>query len=281
MYKQKLCFGLSEKFGMPREELVGLYRQVGFEELFIDASSRNADIAGLVKIAKEAQIGVQSLHAPFNRSDDMWDEDGDLGRIAEEELLDYAERCAESEIPIMVTHAFIGFDTDRKPTQAGIERYGRVAERCSRLGIKLALENTEGLEFLDTLLKAFEGNSAVGFCWDSGHELCYNYGIDLLERYGDRLICTHLNDNLGISRFDGRTFWTDDLHLLPFDGIRDWKEAAERLKKCGYDGSLTFELCKTSKPNRHENDIYDAMSTVDYVTEVYKRACRVASLVKG
>ena len=44
-------------------------------------------------------------------------------------------------------------------------------------------------------------------------------GKDMLELYGDRLIATHINDNLGVSNSDGKIFRTDDLHLLPFDGI--------------------------------------------------------------
>lgn len=278
MFNQKLCLGLSDTFGAPPERLIEIIRDAGFEEIFIDASDRNVDYAHIANFARQTGLEVQSLHAPFNRSDDMWDEDGDLGEIAMNELISFAEGCSNSEIPIMVTHAFIGFDNDRKPTDAGIERYGKVAGRCGELGIKLGLENTEGLEFLDTLLKEFRGNKAVGFCWDSGHELCYNYSKNLLAEYGDLLICTHLNDNLGISRYDGKIFWTDDLHLLPFDGIRDWKETAERLNKCGFDGPLTFELTRKSKPSRHENDGYAAMSTEEYIAEVYKRACRVAAL---
>ncbi len=278
MYKRKLCFGLESDFGMPLEELIKVYSQTGFEALFIDDTARKVDIPKIAALTRETGMEVQSLHAPFNRSDDMWDDDKEPGDIAMNELIEYAEKCAKTEIPIMVTHAFIGFDSDLVPNQAGVERYGRVAERCAELGVKLALENTEGLEFLDTLLNAFKENKSVGFCWDSGHEMCYNFGVDLLERYGDRLFCTHLNDNLGVSRSDGKIFWTDDLHLLPFDGIRDWKLAAERLNKCGFDGPLTFELIKHSKPNRHENDGYDAMSTERYVAEAYMRACRLAAM---
>ena len=140
----------------------------------------------------------------------------------------------------------------------------------------IAFENTEGEEFLSALMDYFKGNDTVGFCWDSGHEMCYNHSNDLLKKYGDRLIMTHINDNLGISRFDGETFWTDDLHLLPFDGIADWDYNVKRLKKCPAQEFLNFELTKYSKPGRHENDGYSKMSLEEYYTEAYKRACRLA-----
>ena len=94
------------------------------------------------------------------------------------------------------------------------------------------------------------------------------------------LAMTHLNDNLGISDFDGQTIWTDDLHLLPFDGIANRQRIVERLEEHGYDGIYNFEPGKTSKSDRHDNDIYTKMTTPEYINEAYKRACRVASLKK-
>jgi len=112
--------------------------------------------------------------------------------------------------------------------------------------------------------------------------MCYNHSKDLTALYGDRLFGTHLNDNLGISRFDGKTFWTDDLHLLPFDGIADWQNIVDRLNAHGFDGPLTFELGIDSKPNRFDNALYGKMSFEEYVAQAYQRACRVAALkIKG
>ena len=158
--------------------------------------------------------------------------------------------------------------------------FGRVVREAEKLGVKIALENTEGEEYLAALMDAFSGCSAVGFCWDTGHELCYNYGKDMMALYGDRLLGTHLNDNLGIRDHGGRIFWHDDLHLLPFDGIADWQDIAFRLKRSGFTGPLTFELTTCSKPDRHENDPYGRMSPVEYLTSAYMRACRVAALLQ-
>jgi len=121
----------------------------------------------------------------------------------------------------------------------------------------------------------------VGFCWDSGHELCYNHSQDLLRQLGDRLLVTHLNDNLGISRFDGKTYWTDDLHLLPYDGIADWDNNIARLRASRKLDVLNFELSITSKPGRRDNDLYGQMPLERYYTEAYKRACRIAQRYIG
>ncbi len=277
MYKQKLALALNGQFGIPYEEQIRLFKSTGFEGFAIDDSDRKADVAKLASMGKNENMFVEYLHAPFNKSDDMW-ADGELGDIALKELTEYIELCAKLEIPVLVAHTFIGFDEPYVPTQIGIERYGCLAERAGELGVKLALENTEGFEYLDALMNALKDEKSVGFCWDSGHELCYNYGKNLTELYGDRLICTHLNDNLGIRDFGGRITYIDDLHLLPFDGIHDWNEVAQRLVKCGFNGNLTFELNTKSKPGRHENDKYDSMPIERYIAEVYNKACRVAAL---
>ncbi len=278
MYRQKLCLALSAGYGIPYEEQIKLFKSTGFEGTAIDLSDRKADAYKIAASVKEENMFVSYLHAPFNKSDDMW-MDGEIGDIALAELLDCVETCSRLEIPAMVAHTFIGFDSDNTPTQIGIERYGALAVRANELGVKLALENTEGEEYLAALMKELSYIPSVSFCWDTGHELCYNYGKDLIALYGDKLSVTHINDNLGIRDFDGKITYIDDLHLLPFDGITDWKSVAQRIVNCGFEGPLSFELSINSKPGRHENDKYASMPIESFVAEAYIRACRVADLV--
>ena len=69
------------------------------------------------------------------------------------------------------------------------------------------------------------------------------------------------------------------MHLLPFDGAADWNYNVKRLKECPRQEILNFELNVTSRPNRHENDAYSKMTTEEYFTEAYKRACKIAHLM--
>jgi len=186
------------------------------------------------------------------------------------------EDCRSLQIPIMVVHVWIGFDYVFSPDLLHFENFDLLVSRAAACGVQLAFENTEGEEYLFALMEHLAGNPAVGFCWDSGHELCYNRSRDLLAQFGDRLIMTHLNDNLGISRYDGRIFWTDDLHLLPYDGISDWDDHIRRLQQARPMEILNFELNIASKPNRHENDKYGQMPLEAYFAEAYARACRIA-----
>lgn len=276
MWKQKFCLGIGRQFGIEMPELMELVQKTGFDAIFTNwqQSDRTAQWA---KLAKEMGLIYQSIHAPFGKSAILWGDDDAKGNEAISELVACLHTCADVEVPIMVAHAFIGFQ-DHTPTQAGIDRYGRIVMEAEKLGVKVALENTEGEEYLAALMDAFRGNSTVGFCWDTGHEMCYNHSVDRLALYGDRLLCTHLNDNLGIRDFDGEITFIDDLHLLPFDGIADWQSIANRLDHWDYKDILTFELSTHSKPGRHDNDHYGRMPVPEYIAAAYNRACRVAAL---
>lgn len=275
MWKQKLGISVGNHYSLPTTDIITMLKKIGFEAVSPEWEP-NVDLKAISETAKECNMTLQSLHAPFGGASNMWSKDKSVSESALAEIMESLEDCHRYGIPILVVHAWIGFDNIPQPTKDGLENFGKLVDKACEYGIKIAFENTEGDEHLFALMEHFKDNSAVGFCWDSGHELCYNHSEDLLKMYGDRLIMTHLNDNLGISRFDGKTYWTDDLHLLPFDGIADWNYNVERLKKSTIPEYLNFELNMTSKPERHENDCYAAMPYEQYFTEAYKRACRIA-----
>lgn len=276
MYPYKICLGVSDSLGGGAIDQIGKFSDAGFSGFFTDWS-KDTDVKKIKRFADEIGMFYQSLHAPFKMMADIWRE-GEAAQSAVDTLIACLRDCAENGIDIMVAHAFIGFE-DHNPTPEGIESFSQVVLEAEKLGVGIALENTEGEEYLKALMEVFSGSRAVGFCFDSGHELCYNGGRDMLELFGNRLIATHLNDNLGVSSPDGSITWTDDLHLLPFDGVADFDGIAERLKKYNYNGPLTFELTRQSKPNRHDNDKYMRMTAEEYIAEAYARACRFAAML--
>ncbi len=275
MWKQKTGISVSNSYGVPVPELVRLVGRTGFDAVSPEWEE-NDDFAETAEAARESGLAIQSLHGPFDVAAKMWSADTDDSEEALRKLFLSLETCKQYSIPVMVVHVWMGFDNIPAPNSEGFENFGRLVKKAEEYGVKIAFENTEGDELLFALMEHFDGNGNVGFCWDSGHEMCYNHSMDLLARFGDRLIMTHLNDNLGISRFDGKTYWTDDLHLLPFDGIADWDYNVARMKKAKKQEYINFELNIRSKPNRHENDAYGEMPIERYFTEAYNRACRIA-----
>lgn len=275
MFGQKLCLGASKSFPIPLEEQFRLFKRVGFDGVFYEWS-KGDPVSEYRAICEEIGLEVQSLHAPFGKTAALWHDDAEKAEEALDELIECIEACRLIGAPIAVVHAFIGFD-EHSPSEIGLKRFEKLVAAAERNKIRIAFENTEGEEYLAALMEHFKGSEAVGFCWDTGHEMCYNRSKDMTALYGDRLIATHLNDNLGIRDFGGKITWLDDLHLLPFDGIADWGGIAARLDRVGFDGIMTFELNRASKPGRCDNRKYEDMPFELWVTESYNRACRVAA----
>lgn len=277
MWKKQFCLGLNGACGMPFEEQLELLKNTGFDGFFVTWGP-NVDLEGLTQKAKSLGLRFQSIHAPWDKSADMWHEDEDKAQLGVRELQNCVDACVCCGVDILVVHTFIGFE-EHDPRPIGLTRFAQVVDYAREKGVKIAFENTEGEDYLQMLLKHFKGHPNVGFCWDTGHEMCYNHSQDLLALYGDQLLCTHLNDNLGIRDFDGQISVTDDLHLLPFEGVADWQDIVSRLKRCDYRGELTFELKMVSKHARKENARYEALGYEAFMTEAYMRACRVGYLL--
>ena len=275
MWKQKIGISIGNDYSIPTADVVKIVKRVGFDAIS-PVWKTGDDLCEIVKAARESGLYIQSLHAPFGKAADMWSDEDALCVPAKTELLSALDACVQFHIPVLVVHTWIGFDYTFNAMSLNYQNFDEIIAYAEKHNIRIAFENTEGEEYLAALMEHFKNTDTVGFCWDSGHEMCYNHSQDLLSKYDSRLIMTHLNDNLGISRFDGTIFWTDDLHLLPFDGIADWKYNVDRLKKSQYLDILNFELNINSKPDRHENDVYEQMTYEQYFTEAYKRACKIA-----
>ena len=276
MYKTKLCLGVSKSFDIPPSEQIRLFKETGFECFFTEWE-RGGKIGEYKRIADELGMIYQSVHAPFGKIEKMWMDDAEAAQNVVSELIECVNDCAENDVPIMICHVWKGFNTPDVPNDTGVANFEKVVRAAEKLGVKIAFENTEGEEFLEKIMSALGKYENVGLCFDSGHELCYNFSRDMLAKYGSRLIATHLNDNLGIKSFEGNTHWLDDLHLLPYDGVADWDKIAADLSSLGFSGPLTFELIKKSKPGRHDNDKYYKLPIEEYLAEAYARACRVAT----
>ena len=275
MWKQKVGVSVGNSYPIPSRDVIAMVGVIGFEAVSLSLSN-GADIRELTDTARSCGMTVQSLHAPIAQAAAMWNPDDTVGLPARDELLMVLNICAENHIPIMVAHVWIGFQYTFDAQNLHFANYDAVVAHAKKLGVKIAFENTEGEEYLYALMERYRNEEAVGFCWDSGHEMCYNRSHPLLRDFGDRLLVTHLNDNLGIRDFGGKLTSRDDLHLLPYDGIADWDEYIQLLRASQALDVLNLEVGIQSKKNRHENDDYEQMPLENYFTEAYKRVCKIA-----
>lgn len=274
--KRKICINLNPGFkDVSFEDCLDAMKAAGFDGVFTGWTP--GDMVRRAAIIREKGLYFQSVHAPFNKAHKPWEE-GEEGEAEIDSLIECIRECSEAGVPIVVIHPIIGMDR-HNPTDLGIERFSRLVKEAEKLGIMLAFENVEGIEYLEKIIADLGSSPAVGYCWDTGHEMCYNGSMDVPALFGDKLICTHLNDNLGQTDPNVIT-WLDDSHLFPFDGIADWQGIADRLARIDYSGELTFELTIASKPGKNTHDIYKDLTLDSYYKLVYEKAVQFAQLIK-
>lgn len=120
--------------------------------------------------------------------------------------------------------------------------YGPVLEKAQARGVGFAFENMADVDGrrrfgttpheLFSILAAF-GDARTGICWDTGHgNRAFSDQIPALRRVCSRLVCTHIDDNIGQT----------DLHQLPYMGTVKWEQVIAVLREGNYDGGFIYEL---------------------------------------
>lgn len=272
---EKFGFSLQENYAFPMMQVIDLLADTGFSAVS-PGWQRDGQLDEIIRKARCRNLTIQSLHGPLRGMPAMWNPDPEIARPILQDLLQSATDCAEFEIPILVVHPWNGVHYAFREDALCFDHFDVLVQHAEKSGICIAFENLEGPEYLTALLDRYAGNPAVGFCWDSGHEQCYTPGWEFLSRYGNRLVMTHLNDNLGITDPDGNLQGTDDLHLLPCDGNTDWDAAIRRLKAANRQEILNFELKIRPKGDRCKLDLYSKMPLQEYLQLAYKRASQVS-----
>lgn len=280
MEMRKLAISAQPHFGPSISEQIAMFKKAGFDGFF---TPWDKNLEKYREAADEAELTYVAIHAPTANTYRIWDED------FSDEFVKYVEDTAKVEVPILIMHAYTVPEMQYSvvardmgaASEKGVEHFRKAVLRARELGVKIAFENAEGEAQLHALMRAFSDYENVGYCWDSGHEAAYAPDIDYLSLYGDRLILTHLNDNLGCRNEDGKISGLDDLHLLPFDGVINWEDKAEKLEKYKLPEYLTFEL----KMNIPFSDIrhkqYENMTFEEYLKLAYTRARRVADMLEA
>lgn len=276
--KNNLCLALGMQLDVPLIEQLNLLKDAGFDAFAFDREKQGTSelTEKIIKEGEKLGLYCEYIHAPFYGMDDIFhDESGELSDIMLKDLYATIDDCQKFGVKYAVFHAIIGMD-NHNPTELGLDRLQAVIDYAVKKNVNLAFENTEGEEYLEAILNRYGNIPNVGFCFDSGHELCYNHGDDMLGRFGKNLMVTHLNDNVGMTG-DELTFY-DDAHLLPFDGIADWEGIAKRMHACGYNSTLSFEVISKGRPTRTENDIYKNLSAQEYINLAYSRSVKFREL---
>ena len=261
----KLGVNYFEPWNIPAEDCVRLYRDIGFDAMFTCYYGDTAAMKPFAEACAKHGLWYECIHAPFGHMNDIW-LPGERGDAMLRELTDCVKTCGELGVPKAVIHLSSG---DHPPcvNDLGHARYDRLVETAVKSGVTLAFENQRKLANLAFVFELYEDVPQVRFCWDLGHEACFAYGREFMPLFGDKLVYTHIHDNLQVH--DG------DLHMLPFDGSIDFARRAYHLREHNYQGTLTLECLPD------HSDRYPDVTPEEFYRRAYQAVSRFRDLVEA
>ena len=269
-----LGFSLQAKYDCPPVQAVEMLSDAGFSAIS-PVWSPELPLEDLTACTQKLGMTIQSVHAPHRGQPILWDPNDPLRETTQQQFLDCLDACARYNIPIAVLHGWQGLGYTFPETSLDFSAFDRIVDYAEERKVSIAFENLEGEEYLAALMDRYRSRPHIGYCWDSGHDHCYPHKLDFLKAFGDRLIMTHIHDNLGTR---GVPTTLDDLHLLPGDGNIHWESNIRRLKTAPRQEILNFELKKLCKSPAAQDRIYADLSTRDYFCLAGKRARQIADL---
>lgn len=256
-----------------REVLTNI-KNVGFKNVMV--AYKVGNVEETLKLATELSLNVPFVHLSI--SDNLW-ERGKENEWFMTSLKEQIQLTQKYNIPIAVLHATHG-RAERlalPPNEFGLERISELVRFAKKNNVKLALENLDKSSFkhfkyvMDNI-----NDKNLGFCYDAGHHQLYIPNVDLLKRYGNRILAVHLHDNLMDWTYGYD--WTRDLHRLPYDGKIDYNKVIRKLAATNYNNVIMLELHKN---NGAEIGIYDKMSDIEFLKEAKIRAERLADMMEN
>ena len=253
------CFGYGGSFNVPFEERYRLIKLVGFDCVMLwwsDKFGRGTGYQEDVRLAKKAGLEIDNIHTPVHEQNCLSSDNLD-GESVYQTYRQCVEDCAAFNIPTMVIH----LPTDKYPVnELGLKRLEKIIHKAEDKEVQIAFENLENVNNLGMVLNAFQSNY-VGFCYDSCHHQNYAPDIDLLNKYGNRLMALHLHDNGG----------KRNQHQLPFDGNIDWTGVMKKISLTGYQGATTLEPM---------NWDYEDLSMQEFLDCAYQKAKQLNDMRK-
>ena len=241
MAKIKNKLGMSALISHPEkksiDEQMRIFASVGFESFFLSCGVTNEfdKIPFWASCARECDILFEAVHAPSDLVDSVWlgAEQSVAYKSATERMISL---CSDGGVEKLVLHT--GNDPKLSPNERGLEFWRKLEDFAASRGVVLCYENANTPALFEAVVSS--ANAPHGICHDIGHQLCYTRSINYASLFGDKILYTHIHDNLA----DGR-----DLHLLPGDGINNWREYFDEISSLGYTGTLNLELSCYHRPD--------------------------------
>ena len=240
--KYSISIGTTFNYGIPLREQLRLLARVGFRYISLGARVSHSGYlspSGRRRIKEMVAghgISICSLHTPLDRNIDISSTDS----VKTRRTMECYSRCIDAAqyfgACVIIFHptAYKQFDDLNSRKQVIVDNVERLLNHARNTEISLAIENEPFAPANDILMFSLDTitDAKYGFCYDTSHGNLTSHPLKLLQRYGHRLMTTHISDNR-----DER-----DDHLLPYEGSFPWSAFCRIFSRIHFRGIFLLEV---------------------------------------
>ncbi|QSX08366.1 sugar phosphate isomerase/epimerase [Alkalibacter rhizosphaerae] len=211
-------------FVQPLKERLESIRRAGFDGVSLwwedETYPKIIKKEKMPQMVRSEGLYFENIHTPYQDVNDLWSEEKTVRNKTIARYMGYLDQCSQFKIPVMVMHV-TDVDGPKELLSQGLDSFMQLREYGTKLGVRIAVENTRDADLVDGLLTQLQSDH-FGLCYDSSHDwLAGQTKGMLLENWSHRLFTTHLSDN----------DMEKDRHWIPGDGEVDWDKLKILLKK--------------------------------------------------
>jgi sugar phosphate isomerase/epimerase len=237
-----ISIGTTFNYDITLEKQLPMIKSAGFSHVSLGARiehSRYLTLQGqksIRQLLEENDLEVCSLHTPFGRDIDISSPADETKRNT---IMIYS-KCIDAALAlgarVVIFHptAYMRFDHLGARKGRIVENVGRLLDHIGHAPVRLAIENERFEQPNAILISSLEAvpDPRYGFCYDSSHDNLTARPLTLLQKFGHRLLTTHISDNRG----------KDDDHMLPYEGSFQWNDFCKVFSNLHFGGVFLLEV---------------------------------------
>jgi sugar phosphate isomerase/epimerase len=272
----KLGINTNNDCGKDCIEILNNIKKAGFDSVMVAFNLKDDEL--MLQEAKRLNLDVPYVHLEYKFGNNLWVK-GRTANAYVEKVINQINLCAKYGIKEVVFHCAWGSSNDvpLKPNKEGLKNFNKILDVCKNSGISVAIENLDrySIGHVFYVLKHTKSEN-VGFCYDIGHHNIYYPKIDLLRKFGKRLIAVHLHDNN--CDWEYGYDYGKDIHFLPFDGKINYDKILKKIAKTNYNNVVMLEVRKRAFG---EDGRYGAMTDLEFLVEAKRRAEKINNIIEN
>ncbi|UCD06581.1 MAG: sugar phosphate isomerase/epimerase [candidate division WOR-3 bacterium] len=237
-----ISIGTTFNYTIPLRKQLPLIKNAGFTHVSIGARIEHSNYLedkgknDIRTMVESHGLGICSIHTPFGKGIDISSPDNAIS----DRTVELYQRCIDTawylSAGVVIFHptAYLRSDNIDARKDVVARNVAKLLDHAGKGSVRLAVENDSYEPANDVLSHLLDeiSDPGFGFCYDSSHDNLVKQPLALLDKYGRRLLTTHISDNRG----------KEDDHMLPFEGSYDWDRFCKVFPCDAFGGIFLLEV---------------------------------------